>query len=170
MQKTIELHWGLTPFLLSQLDDLNQLARLLRLSLVGPMSLSPSPLSATLTNEAGGLVVAMKNAGSDAFDAVRIGLLGGVHHTSALLLMPSGRCGPGNGPSDVLCIFDKPLAPGASATAHIKGDKAYELVRGVELFVRKAGQAVFSGPFLAGAPATPTAWVRHQRQSVACPR
>jgi hypothetical protein len=150
----VEVVEGVSPPLLTELSDLGDLSVLLRHALVNDRE-TGSVLSAGLRIEAGGLVVNAKNNGPNPFDALRIGLLGGVHHTGARLLTGPGSCGPGTGPSDVLCTLGTPLAPGATATVFISTDKTYDVAKGVNLFGRIPGQSVFAGPFPSAA--TPSA-------------
>jgi hypothetical protein len=146
-----EFSVGPSPVLLAQYDSLYAFSLDVRRLLAQG---GPSPLSGTVTNEPDGIVVLTRNTGQGLYDAIRIGLGAGVHHTGARLLGAlAGRCGPGIGPSDVLCTFNSPLGPGASASVKITTDQPYPPESPVDLFARPAGEAVFAGPFVVGGPA-----------------
>jgi hypothetical protein len=150
----IELAYGTDPELQAWIAALNYFAFQVRLLSIAGTTLSP--LAGTVAPQAGGVVIVARNNGSDLYDALRFVLAGGVHHTGARLVGALvGRCGPGNGPSDVLCTLDKPLSPGQSATVQISTDKPYPAGTGVQVLAKKVGEAAFAGPFAVGAPAGP---------------
>ena len=137
---------GADPVLINESNSLGDLSILLRYALLTDRD-NGNMLSAGLRLDLGGLVVDAKNTGPQPLDALRIGLLGGIHHTGARLISGSGTCGPGTGPSDVLCVLAKPLVPGGTATVLISTDKTYDVSKGVDLFGRIPGQSAFAGPF-----------------------
>jgi hypothetical protein len=115
-----------------------------------------SPLTGTVTRDPASIVIVTRNDSPAFYDVLRFVLEGGVHHTGARLISAvTGRCGPGNGPSDVLCVLDKPLAPGASASVQITTDKPYPPATPVQVLGREVGASAFDGPFVIGAPAGP---------------
>ncbi len=157
-----EITYGPDSTLLTVLDDLNGLGTTVRLySLQLPGTGGVTPVTARLSSEPPGFLLAMANRGPDPIDEILILLRGGAHHTGARLISPAGTCGPGSGPTQVSCIFTKPLPAGASATATVATDRAYDAAQGVDLS---------SGRRVSRCSAARSGWGYRRRRAPACAR